>query len=595
MAQSWQEQRPNHRYTSFLIGLGLGIVYYLAGLVTLSFATLPLGVTPVWPSAGFALAAALLFGYRVWPGVFCGALILHLQFHGLGQMAWLGGISIAIGNTVAVLLPLYWLNCSVDISTLLKKSESVFKFIALIIPALMVSATVGVLTLCAVGVVPWSAFGTSLWTWSMSNLFGILIITPTCLAWGNRQYATGTLSPFRLAEFALLVGLIIVVEGIAFQTDTELWHVSIPLAVWAAFRFGHRVMTLLVFLISSVEVMRILAEFGYPSYQLLDRPLSEMISPSPQILEEFMHLSSRINSVSSELLLFQSSFVVTFALTLVLPTAIAERKQAERDLLNVNDELQHLTQQLQTTNMALEAAKDVLEARVEERTRELKLAQENSEKLLLNVLPKPVAERLKRHEHPIADGFENVTVLFADIVNFTTISGKISPQELIQILNQLFSAFDQLSEQYQVEKIKTIGDAYMAVSGLPQPQVNHAEMMAQMALKMLDAVQEVEIVEGYQAQVRIGLHTGPVVAGVIGTKKFIYDLWGDTVNIASRMESLSEPNRIQVTAITYEQLKDRFEFEERGLIKVKGKGEMMTYWLLRSRQMASSTDSPIMN
>jgi PAS domain S-box-containing protein len=210
--------------------------------------------------------------------------------------------------------------------------------------------------------------------------------------------------------------------------------------------------------------------------------------------------------------------------------------------------------------------------------------QEKSEKLLLNILPKAIADRLKQFHGVIADSFESVTVLFADLVSFTKMSSELSPQDLVDLLNLIFSNFDTLCEKYGLEKIKTIGDAYMVAGGIPIPTPNHAEAIAAMALEMVDKVDELRKLTGKPLQIRIGIHTGAVIAGVIGTQKFIYDLWGDTVNVASRMESHSEVGKIQVTAETYELLKHEFELVERGAIEVKGKGLMQTYWLTSSQK-----------
>ena len=204
---------------------------------------------------------------------------------------------------------------------------------------------------------------------------------------------------------------------------------------------------------------------------------------------------------------------------------------------------------------------------------------DRAERLLLNVLPEAVANRLKLGQATIADSFAEVTVLFADIVDFTSLSARISAEQLVQMLNQVFSAFDQLAEKHSLEKIKTIGDAYMIVSGLNGPDPNRAEAVAEMALDMQSELRRMSEVTGIDLKVRIGMDTGPVVAGVIGTKKFIYDLWGDTVNTASRMESQGLAGRIQVTQRLYERLLGKYQFEKRGVIQVKGKGEMTAYLL----------------
>lgn len=206
--------------------------------------------------------------------------------------------------------------------------------------------------------------------------------------------------------------------------------------------------------------------------------------------------------------------------------------------------------------------------------------QERSERLLLNILPQTIAERLKHSPQIIADSFPAVTVLFADLVGFTQFAEQMPPPEVVEMLNQIFSMFDQLAEQHGLEKIKTIGDAYMVVAGLPEPRDDHADAIAQMALDMQQSLTQFNQRTGQALSIRIGIHTGPVVAGVIGLKKFVYDLWGDTVNTASRMESHGVPDCIQVTEATYECLKDHYQFKQRGLIPVKGKGKMMTYLLI---------------
>ncbi|MEG5032996.1 adenylate/guanylate cyclase domain-containing protein [Microcoleus sp. AT3-D2] len=210
----------------------------------------------------------------------------------------------------------------------------------------------------------------------------------------------------------------------------------------------------------------------------------------------------------------------------------------------------------------------------------LRLEQEKSDRLLLNVLPQPIADRLKQDQSIIADTFAEVTVLFADIVGFTQISSQISPPQLVSLLNDIFSTFDRLAEKHGLEKIKTIGDAYMVVGGLPMPRSDHAEAIAQMAIDMQQAITNFSHTHNQDFSIRIGINTGPVVAGVIGIKKFIYDLWGDTVNTASRMESHGKPGCIQVTSAIYDILQDKYVFESRGAIEVKGKGQMNTYFLI---------------
>jgi class 3 adenylate cyclase len=215
--------------------------------------------------------------------------------------------------------------------------------------------------------------------------------------------------------------------------------------------------------------------------------------------------------------------------------------------------------------------------------KELAAAHETSERLLLNILPKPIADRLKESDGIIADGYESVTVLFADIVGFTPLAETMEPAEVVALLNEVFSAFDELVEENGLEKIKTIGDGYMVAGGLPTPREDHAEAVAETALRLREAIAEIAVAARCNLEVRMGMDSGPVVAGVIGKRKFSYDLWGDTVNIASRMESHCNPGNIQVTDRAYERLRERFAFEERGAVQIKGKGEMRAYLLLGRR------------
>jgi len=202
-----------------------------------------------------------------------------------------------------------------------------------------------------------------------------------------------------------------------------------------------------------------------------------------------------------------------------------------------------------------------------------------SEELLLNILPQPVAERLKQGETVIADRFDQVTVLFADIVGFTSLWARRPPSELVAYINSIFSTFEQLTEEHGLEKIKTIGDAYMAVGGLPTPREDHTEAIAELALGIMESAQAIDTPNDEPLRIRIGIDTGPVVAGVIGQRKFSYDLWGDTVNTADRMQTYGVPGRIQVTEAVYLRLEDRYDLEKRGVMLIKGKGRMPTYFL----------------
>ncbi len=212
--------------------------------------------------------------------------------------------------------------------------------------------------------------------------------------------------------------------------------------------------------------------------------------------------------------------------------------------------------------------------------RYLHAEKEKSERLLLNILPAAIAEKLRERPDTIAERFENCTVLFSDIVGFTELSRRLSAVEVVRLLNDIFSAFDDLAEKHGLEKIKTIGDAYMVVGGLPDPDTRHAERVARFSLDMLEVVRQYRRDHDYPIELRVGVSSGDAVAGVIGKKKFVYDLWGDSVNTASRMESHGLPGRVQVTESTYQLIRDRFSFEERGAIDVKGLGSVRSYLLL---------------
>jgi class 3 adenylate cyclase len=210
----------------------------------------------------------------------------------------------------------------------------------------------------------------------------------------------------------------------------------------------------------------------------------------------------------------------------------------------------------------------------------LRLEKERSENLLLNILPKAIVKRLHDGEAVIADQLSNVTILFSDLVGFTKLSSRLSAEDLVRLMNRLFSEFDRLALSLGIEKIKTIGDSYMLVGGLPEPRADHAHAVADMALAMIAAVEQMNRDLPTPLQMRVGIHSGDVVAGVIGTHKFAYDIWGDAVNVASRMESHSLPNRIQISAATRGHLHEDFRLEPHGSVDIKGRGSMETYFLL---------------
>jgi guanylate cyclase len=227
----------------------------------------------------------------------------------------------------------------------------------------------------------------------------------------------------------------------------------------------------------------------------------------------------------------------------------------------------------------LYAAMSYFQSQKERTLRALALEQERSDKLLLNILPSSIAQRLKNHDQQIADSHPSVTILFADIVGFTELSLKMTPFDLVNLLSGIFSMFDSLAEGRHLEKIKTIGDGYLVVGGAPLPLAQHAQEVAMLAVEMQHALKLFNDKTGHHLQIRIGISSGAVVAGVIGTSKFAYDIWGDAVNMASRMEQTGIVNEIQVSESTYQLLKHDYAFERRSDVQIKGKGLVDTYLL----------------
>lgn len=257
-----------------------------------------------------------------------------------------------------------------------------------------------------------------------------------------------------------------------------------------------------------------------------------------------------------------------------------ELRESNERLQGANEEIQRQITLLDEQTREIEVAN----ATLQEKNLELEEERRTSEGLILNVLPPSIARRLRAGEDRIADGFDAVTVMFADIVGFTELAAQQSPHDVVEILNTVFSAFDIFSERYGLEKIKTIGDAYMIVGGVPEPMPNHASAIAEMAMEMLHTLEILRYTMNIPLEVRIGVHTGPVVAGIIGQKKFSYDLWGDTVNTASRMESHGETGKIHCSREVFAMLREEYDFEGPRTLDVKGKGTMETYFLVGKKK-----------
>ncbi len=268
-------------------------------------------------------------------------------------------------------------------------------------------------------------------------------------------------------------------------------------------------------------------------------------------------------------------------------------KERTQELAGANEEIKRQLEvqaeqarEIELANTELQQQKEIIEEernQLERINQALDIERDKSETLLLNILPASIAERIKHGETTIAEHFDSVSVLFSDVVGFTKLSQRIAPQQLVALLDEVFSAFDAIAEQLHLEKIKTIGDAYMVVGGVPEPLDASVQRMADMALAMQSAIDRINDLRNTELAIRIGIHSGEVVAGVIGKKKFAYDLWGDTVNTASRMESHGEAGKIHITETVYDILQHDFICEYRGLIDIKGKGLMKTWFVVQKK------------
>ncbi len=262
------------------------------------------------------------------------------------------------------------------------------------------------------------------------------------------------------------------------------------------------------------------------------------------------------------------------------PSSYAELEREHRTLQKRYDRLQR---KLSSMEVLQQQNSHVLQALMQD----LESERLESERLLLNILPDSIAHRLKEIQGPISDEYQNATIMFADIVGFTKLSQQLEANQIVSWLNETYSKFDELTNQFNVEKIRTIGDNYMVAAGVPVPREDHAVVIAELALQMRDYIQALPLIGGQRVNFRIGINSGAVIGGVIGTHKFQYDIWGDAVNLASRMESHGEPGRIQISDTTYQLIKDYFVCEPRGQVKVKGHADL-TCWFIEDRLSRSS-------
>ncbi len=687
-----------------------GLAYGIMARLCLSFVSLPGDITPVWLSSGIALAAVLIFGKRVWFGIMLGILILSLtRGIELTGSQFLVDLVSGVGNTASALIAANLITRMIKGRNLLSQTTDLIRFTLVAMISTCLSATVGIISLSIANPELWDQFGILWGNWWLSNVFGILLLTPALLTWYEWWQTKPHLSWVQMLEVCLTSIGAIAISLLVFRYGLPLEYLLIPLLIWAVFRVGLFLSMLLILLIviiailgtadsqgpfvqagrdqfvsllllqlfiginlftvllisaviseregvrkqlkqSNDELADMADKLQQSNGELVD--LTEQLRQSNHALKQAnLELEQHVDHQNNSLSVSEEKFSKAFRSS---PNPIIISRLSDGVILDVNDSFVNLSGyeretvlnqpsiatglwvdpnlrglmvqrlqefgtmrdyeaefriqsgevrvgllsveiiQLDGEPCLLSLVNDITDRKQAEEA--LKQEQARSEKLLLNILPGPIADRLKAHgtgdrsmSDAIAENFDEVSILFADIVGFTPLSEKLEPIEIVNLLNKVFSSFDQMVDQLGLEKIKTIGDAYMVAAGLPDPRSDHAEAIADMALEMQSAMSHFSEELGQPLQLRIGINSGIVVAGVIGQKKFIYDLWGDAVNIASRMESSAEPGGIQVTETTYHLLKDRYKLEERGRIPVKGKGQMTTFWLLGKKVSLSSS------
>ncbi|MEG3971453.1 adenylate/guanylate cyclase domain-containing protein [Microcoleus sp. T2B6] len=676
---------PQSRTWQYLAKIAaIAFAYALGAKIAVSIPGVNKLGTCVWPPAGIAQAALLLFGRQVWPGIALGVFFYEtINLH----------ISI-ISATISAFCACLQALCAFTLLQKLKFRPSLNRLIDVVnlvvsgaVVATQINCTLGTLRFCVTGLVDWSEYWPVRWNWYLGDTLGVLIFTPLLLIIYNHKPApspspnTASQTILNRIGAGICLLLLVTVSWLVYNSKSEsnlsgypLEYLPFPLVIWATIQFGQGGGVLASFIVSSIAIwggsqgggpflakaeninQAILFLQAFMSVivvtsLLLAATVAERASAEDSLRQSEIKYRELVENANSIILKVDTEGNITFFNEFAqnffgydekeiigknaVGTIIPQTDTTGNDLAaKVRDILQNPEQYTRNENesirrsgdrvwvswankplfdaagkfagmlaigtditdrrraeMALYKLNEELEFRVEERTNALndtlsalQVQQEQSERLLLNILPEEIASRLKRGDSTIADTFADVTVLFADIVGFTQLSSRVSPTQLVALLNDIFSTFDNLAERHGLEKIKTIGDAYMVVGGLPIPRPDHAEAIAEMAIDMLQAITDFSDTHKQDFSIRIGINTGPVVAGVIGIKKFIYDLWGDTVNTASRMESHGKPGSIQVTETTYQELREKYFFENRGAIEVKGKGEMTTY-LLQGRKL----------
>ncbi|MEG3908960.1 adenylate/guanylate cyclase domain-containing protein [Microcoleus sp. w2-18bC1] len=670
-------QSRNWQYLAKVTAIALA--YALGAKIAVSIPGINKLGTCVWPPAGIAQAALLLFGRQVWPGIALGVFFFDIFNQ---KVSLISGLISALSACMQAFIAFSLLQKLKFRPSLERLIDVVNLVFCGAVVATQINCTLGTLRLCVTGLVDWSEYWHIRWNWYLGDTLGVLIFTPMLLIIYNHKPApspsqnTASKTILNRIGAGICLLLLVTVSWLVYNSKSEsnlsgypLEYLPFPLVIWATIQFGQGGAVLASFIVSSIAIwggsqgggpfiakaeninQAILFLQAFMSVivvtsLLLAATVAERASAEDSLRQSEIKYRELVENANSIILKIDRRGNITFFNEFAqkffgydekeiigknaVGTIIPQRDTRGNDLAaKLRDILENPEQYTRNENesirrsgervwvswankplfdaagkfagmlaigtditerrraeMQLVKLNDELEFRVKERTNALnetlsalRVQQEQSERLLLNILPEEIANRLKRGDSTIADTFADVTVLFADIVGFTQLSSRVSPTELVALLNDIFSTFDNLAERHGLEKIKTIGDAYMVVGGLPMPRRDHAEAIAEMALDMQQAITDFSNTHNQDFSIRIGINSGPVVAGVIGIKKFIYDLWGDTVNTASRMESHGLPGCIHVTETTYQQLREKYFFENRGAIEVKGKGQMTTYLL----------------
>lgn len=534
-------------------------VYFVLGRAGLMLAFEGSNATPVWPPSGWALTAVLLLGRRVVPGVLLGAVAVNLVVFFSNGIETTTALSlsalIAAGNTFEALVGHFLLRRlllpGVPAHQYFDHVPYVFRFLVTALVMCLFSSIPGALAVSAVGLLPPGQFLTVWFTWWTGDITGVLLLTPLLLAWATGPWKPPGSDHKRIEGVLLFAGLIIASAPFfndwvdpPFLFTRSFW--MIPFLIWAAVRFQQRVV------VAAVMLSALLALFG----------AVQGLGP---------YATAPLNDA---LLATQAFVAVNSVMALLLHAALHERGLIADSLRESHRNLERL---------------------VADRTAVLDQQNLEIEQLIRNILPAEVAKELQTQGKAVPRSYDLVSVLFTDFQGFSTLARNMTAEEVVEELSTCFRGFDGIIEKHRLEKIKTIGDSYMCAGGIPVADDSHPFRIIRAALEIVDYMKDHNAQRAAAGhlpmEVRIGVHVGPVVAGVLGTRKYAYDIWGSTVNIASRMESNGAPGEVNISAATYELVKEKFACRYRGKVYAKNVGEVDMYFVeheVNEKEAASS-------